>query len=79
MKFFMRPADAADARGVSDIVHARSAWLEARGMPSWRESAEDIAVQTENSDGAMWILEADGKPAGCTTVTETTPPMAWLP
>ncbi|MFF2022788.1 GNAT family N-acetyltransferase [Streptomyces sp. NPDC058171] len=56
---------------------ARSLWLEERGFPSWRADVGRVTALTDNVDGSMWILEADGKPAGCTTVTDSTPPMAW--
>ena len=77
MKFTIRPACSADAASVTDIVLARSAWLEERGLPSWRKDVELVSTQTENPDGSMHVLEADGRVVGCTTVTESTPPMAW--
>ncbi|WP_234426935.1 GNAT family N-acetyltransferase [Streptomyces niger] len=77
MKFTMRSARPQDRQDVIDIVLARSQWLEDRGMPSWRQSADKVADLTSNADGSMWLLEADGRPVGCTTVTDTTPPMAW--
>jgi hypothetical protein len=77
LKFTIRRAKAGDKQDVNRIILARSEWLEARGMPSWRDSAEKVAALTSNADRSMWILEADGRPAGCTTVTDTTPPMAW--
>lgn len=77
MKFTIRPARQDDYEHVLRIVLARSAWLEERGMPDWRSSAEKVAALTRTDDGATWVLEADGQPVGCTTVTETTPPLAW--
>ncbi|MFJ5221416.1 GNAT family N-acetyltransferase [Streptomyces sp. NPDC088400] len=77
MRFTIRPAGSADAASVTGIVLARSAWLEERGMPSWRKDVELVSAQTENPDGAMYVLEADGRVVGCTTVTRSTPPMAW--
>ncbi|MFI1868840.1 GNAT family N-acetyltransferase [Streptomyces jumonjinensis] len=77
MKFAMRPARSDDADAVVRIVLARSAWLEERGLPSWRDSAEKLAALTSNEDGSMFVLATDGHPVGCTTVTTTTPPMAW--
>ncbi|MFE2941351.1 GNAT family N-acetyltransferase [Streptomyces sp. NPDC059255] len=73
----IRPACAEDADAVSDIVLARSGWLEERGLPSWRADVKSVSVQTQNPDGAMYVLEADGRPVGCTTLLESTPPMAW--
>ncbi|MEV0445326.1 GNAT family N-acetyltransferase [Streptomyces spectabilis] len=77
MKFAIRPARPEDYEEVVRIVLARSAWLEGRGLPGWRESAEKVAALTGSGDGATWVLEADGAPVGCTTVTDSTPPMAW--
>ncbi|MCM2390132.1 GNAT family N-acetyltransferase [Streptomyces albipurpureus] len=77
MKFVMRPALPKDAAAVIRIILARSEWLEKRDMPSWRGSAEKLAALTSNEDGSMFLLEADGQPVGCTTVTDSTPPMAW--
>ncbi|MFJ1645401.1 hypothetical protein [Streptomyces sp. NPDC088258] len=77
MKFMIRPARSEDAGAVSDIVLARSAWLEDRGLPSWRDDVELVRSQARNPDGVMRVLEADGRPIGCTTVTRSTPPMAW--
>ncbi|WP_222441201.1 GNAT family N-acetyltransferase [Streptomyces qinzhouensis] len=75
----MRPATVADGPAVRAVVLARSAWMEERRMPSWRESADDLAGQTENSDGSMWVLieEATGRLVGCTTVQQETPPWGW--
>ncbi|MEW1720720.1 GNAT family N-acetyltransferase [Streptomyces sp. NPDC093109] len=77
VKFTIRPARAEDSDAVRDIVLARSTWLEERGLPSWRADVDLVSTQTTNPDGAMYVLEADGRPVGCTTVTDTTPPMAW--
>jgi hypothetical protein len=75
----VRPATAADIPAVRTLVLARSAWLEERQMPSWRESADDVAVQAENADGTMWLLteETSGRIIGCTTVQQETPPWGW--
>jgi hypothetical protein len=79
LTFTIRPARPQDEQEVVRIVLARSRWLEERGMPSWRDSAEKVAALTSNADESMWVLEADGRPVGCTTVTDSTPPMAWTP
>ncbi|WP_405648536.1 GNAT family N-acetyltransferase [Streptomyces uncialis] len=75
----MRPAAIADAPAVRAVVLARSVWMDERGMPSWCDSADDLAGQTENSDGSMWVLaeEATGRIVGCTTVQRETPPWGW--
>ncbi|MBH5335073.1 GNAT family N-acetyltransferase [Streptomyces pactum] len=74
----IRPATAADAPAIENLILSRSAWLEERGLPSWRQSAADLAAQAENSDGSMYVLEdGRGRIAGCTTVQEHTPPWGW--
>ncbi|MBB5933846.1 GNAT family N-acetyltransferase [Streptomyces zagrosensis] len=75
----VRPATAADIPAVRTLVLTRSAWLEARQMPSWRESADHVAGQAENTDGTMWVLteETSGRIIGCTTVQQETPPWGW--
>lgn len=77
MKFSVRPACSDDIAPIANIVLARSEWLEQRGMPSWRSDVEMVSAQAENRHGTMFVLEADGRPIGCTTVTDSTPPMAW--
>ncbi|OKI00918.1 acetyltransferase [Streptomyces sp. CB02923] len=77
--YVIRPATAADAPAIEAVILARSAWLEERGLPTWRHSAEDLAGQAENTDGSMWVLtEQDtGRIVGCTTVQQQTPPWGW--
>ncbi|RLV10372.1 GNAT family N-acetyltransferase [Streptomyces griseocarneus] len=76
----MRLATAADAPAVAAVIRSRSTWLEERGMPTWRDSADSLAAQTENSHGGMWVLEDDSaRVVGCTTVQEETPPWGWTP
>ncbi|KWX02634.1 hypothetical protein LI90_3677 [Carbonactinospora thermoautotrophica] len=78
--FAMRLAVAADAPAVAAMIHARCTWLEERGLPSWRDSVDELAAQAENPDGSMWVLEDDGgRIVGCTTVQEETPPWGWTP
>lgn len=77
VRFAVRPATSGDAPAVEALVLARSDWLEERGFPSWRDDVGLVSALTSNPDGSMWILEADGRPVGCTTVTDSTPPMAW--
>ncbi|MCS0636668.1 GNAT family N-acetyltransferase [Streptomyces sp. LP05-1] len=75
----MRPAAPADGPAVRTLILARSTWLEERQLPSWRGSADDVAGQTENSDGSMWVLTDDetGRVIGCTTIQQATPPWGW--
>lgn len=76
--FAMRPAKAADIPAVETMILARSAWLEDRGLPSWRENAADLAGQAENPDGDVWLLANDnGRIVGCTTIQDQTPPWGW--
>ncbi|MFI5803721.1 GNAT family N-acetyltransferase [Streptomyces sp. NPDC051561] len=77
--YLMRPATPADQPAVRTLILARSAWLEERQMPSWRASAGDVAGQTENTDGSMWLLtdQATGRIIGCTTVQQETPQWGW--
>jgi hypothetical protein len=76
----MRPATAADIPAVASMIHARSGWLAERGLPSWRDHADELAAQAENADGSMWVLAAEGsRIVGCTTIQEETPPWGWTP
>ncbi|MFE9338627.1 GNAT family N-acetyltransferase [Streptomyces sp. NPDC007063] len=76
--FTMRPATGDDTSTVKDVILARSAWLEERGRPTWRDSAEDLAAQA--SKGYMWVLESDSSGViGCTTLQEEHPPWGWTP
>ncbi|MEU7168374.1 GNAT family N-acetyltransferase [Streptomyces morookaense] len=75
----MRPATEADIPAVENMILARSAWLEDRGLPSWRENAADLARQAENRDGDVWVLADDEteKITGFITVQGQTPPWGW--
>ncbi|WP_242440580.1 GNAT family N-acetyltransferase [Streptomyces sp. CB02923] len=75
----MRPATAADAPALTTMILNRSRWLEERGLPTWRESADTIAQQA--GDGDMWVLEhaQAARLAGCTTVQTAAPPWGWTP
>jgi hypothetical protein len=58
--FAMRQATAADQPAVAEMISARCDWLEERGLPSWRQSIDDLASQCENPCGDVWLLEWDG-------------------
>jgi GNAT superfamily N-acetyltransferase len=76
----MRPATGADIPAVATMIRARSGWLEERGLPTWRDNADELAAQAENTDGSMWVLaDGDNRIVGCTTVQEVTPPWGWTP
>ncbi|RSO50553.1 GNAT family N-acetyltransferase [Streptomyces sp. WAC 06725] len=79
--FAMRPATSADIPAIAAVINSRSTWLEERDMPTWRDSADNLAAQAENSHGAMWVLEdhTHFRIIGCTTVQEETPPWGWEP
>ncbi|MFH8350608.1 GNAT family N-acetyltransferase [Streptomyces sp. NPDC018045] len=75
----MRPATSADTPAIAAMVRSRSTWLEARDMPTRRDSADNLAAQAENSRDAMWVLEdqTNSRIVGCTTVQEEIPPWGW--
>lgn len=74
----MRPATPADRQGIRDMIAARCAWLEEKGLPSWRPSLEDLVAQTDNPCGDVWVLELDGsRVVGRTTLQEQGPPWGW--
>jgi hypothetical protein len=74
----MRLATARDVPAVADMIGARCGWMEERGLPSWRESLDDLAGQCENPCGDVWVLEKDGaRIVGRTTVQEQGPPWGW--
>ncbi|MEU1815115.1 GNAT family N-acetyltransferase [Streptomyces roseifaciens] len=76
--FAMRPATAADIPAVEAMILTRCAWMEERGLLSWRRNAGDLAGQAVNPDGDMWVLaNTTGRIIGCTTVQEKTFHCGW--
>ena len=74
----MWPATAADELPVRHLVVARSRWLEERGLPSWRGSADVIAAQVADPAFPVWVLvEDDERVVGCTTLFEDVPTPGW--
>jgi GNAT superfamily N-acetyltransferase len=73
----MRPATSADQPAVTEMILARCAWMEERGLPSWRENAEDLAAQCVNPCDDVWLLVMDGRVVGRTTLQEQAPPWGW--
>lgn len=73
--FTMRPATEADIPAVAEMVAARCDWMERRGLESWRENIDDLAGQA--AAGFMWVLTAEERIVGCTTVTTQAPPKDW--
>lgn len=76
--FTIRPGRVADRDGVRDLVLARSAWLEQRGMESWRDAADSVADLAGAEGGGMWIVQAGDVVVGTTTVQTQAPP-EWTP
>ena len=75
--FTMRPATEADTPQVASMITARCDWMERQGLESWRENVDDLAGQA--AAGFMWVLEAEDRVVGCTTVTTHAPPKDWTP
>lgn len=74
----VRPAEAADRPAVQEMISARCAWMEERGMPSWRPRLDDLVSQCDNPYGDVWVLEQDGsRIIGRTTLQEQGPPWGW--
>ncbi|MDX3851105.1 GNAT family N-acetyltransferase [Streptomyces sp. AK02-01A] len=74
----MRPAATSDRPAVAKMIHARCDWMERRGLPTWRESVDDLAGQCDNPYGDVWLLEMDGsRIVGRTTVQDQGPPWGW--
>jgi hypothetical protein len=74
----MRLAQSSDRPAVGRVVDARCAWLEARGLPSWRGAKDDLVGSCDNPANDVWVLvdEAAGV-LGQTTVQEVGPPFGW--
>ncbi|MFI1254316.1 GNAT family N-acetyltransferase [Streptomyces netropsis] len=77
--FSMRRAEPGDRASVEDVIRTRCEWMERKGLPSWRDSAADLASQCDNPFGDVWLLELDGRVVGRTTVQEQGPPWGWTP
>lgn len=75
--YVMRRAQAADRSALVSMILARSAWMEARGWPSWRGSAEGVASLAGKPTFPMWVLERGGRIVGTTTAAGGTLP-DWL-
>ncbi len=73
--FTMRPATAHDTPAVASMITARCAWMEQRGLESWREEVDDLAGQAAR--GFMWVLAAGDRIVGCTTVLTQALPRQW--
>lgn len=52
--------------------------MDERGLPSWRDSADELVDQCENPYGDVWILEgAEHGVAGQMVVQDQGPPWGW--
>ncbi|TDB88659.1 GNAT family N-acetyltransferase [Actinomadura sp. KC216] len=74
----MRPATSADRGQVARMVRARCAWLETRGLPSWRDALDDLVAQCDNPGGDVWVLDDDAYGVvGQILVQDQGPPWGW--
>ena len=74
----MWPATPGDEASVRRVAVARSAWLEQRGLPSWRDSADLIAAQVADPVFPVWVLvESEVNVVGFTTLFEEAPTLGW--
>jgi hypothetical protein len=74
----MRSATAADRPAVQEMISARCAWMEKRGMPSWRSRLDDLVSHCDNPYGDVWVLEQNGSQIiGRTTLQQQGPPWGW--
>lgn len=56
----MRLARPSDKAAVARVVDARCGWMEARGLPSWRDARDDLVAHFDNPEGDVWVLRAEG-------------------
>lgn len=74
----MRLARPMDKVSVARVVGARCDWMEARGLPSWRDAVDDLVAQCDNSESDVWVLDdAAAGVIGQTVVQEVGPPFGW--
>ena len=73
----VRPATGDDRDAAEEMILERCAWMEERGLPSWRTSAGDLADQCGGPDSDVWVLERDGAIVGMTTLQCEGPPYGW--
>ncbi|POM24056.1 hypothetical protein BTM25_26830 [Actinomadura rubteroloni] len=80
--YLMRPARPDDEDPVAAMIHARAAWMDARGLDGWRDwadAAERLAAQVGDPSVPVWALirTADDRVAGITSVYTDTPSWGW--
>ena len=75
--FEIRQADAGDVTALTEVIAARSSWMEERALPSWRNVAEDLAGQAAAPGTQMWVLTEKGRVVGFTTLAREKPLWGW--
>src|SRR5438552_1707153 len=74
----MRLARSSDKAAVARVVDARCGWMEARGLPSWRDARDDLVAQCDNPEGDVWVLDDEAAGViGQTVVQRQGPPWGW--
>src|SRR5882724_3998950 len=53
----MRLARPSHKAAVARVIDARCGWMEARGLPSWRDARGDLVAQCDNPDEDVWVLD----------------------
>ncbi|PRX01071.1 UNVERIFIED_ORG: hypothetical protein CLV66_12729 [Actinomadura viridilutea] len=60
------------------MIEARCAWMEQRGLPSWRGAVDELVAQCDNPCGDVWVLESDEHGVvGQMVVQDQGPPWGW--
>ncbi|GAA2037654.1 hypothetical protein GCM10009839_43720 [Catenulispora yoronensis] len=77
--FAMRPACPDDVPAVAAVITARSVWMEGQGFASWSGVVDDLAGQAAVDGTLMWVLTADERVIGCTTLAGDRPQWGWTP
>ncbi|MFJ4003885.1 GNAT family N-acetyltransferase [Streptomyces sp. NPDC090023] len=77
----MRPATPDDQPGLAKMIQARSDWMKANQLPSWRSwgrHVHELAGNCARHPGDMWVLtEHETRILGCTTILRTSAPWTW--
>ncbi|MGD1220581.1 GNAT family N-acetyltransferase [Streptomyces krungchingensis] len=79
--FTMRPATPDDQPGLAAMIQARSDWMKANQLPSWRnwgKHVHELAGNCARYPCEMWVLTEHGdRIVGCTTILRTSAPWTW--
>jgi hypothetical protein len=74
----MRLARPSDKAAVARVVDARCGWMEAKGLPSWRDATGGLVAQCDNPEGDVWVLDHEAAGViGQTVVQRQGPPWGW--